>query len=302
MHTHQDLFRECPIFHLIPPPTALSLVEHFEPVVFVPDEIVIHEGNPNASLFVINRGLVSVWQRDAAAPDQRKVLTTLTDNDFFGEQTLLQTIQKGPAQKGPAQPVQANATCQALSYCDMFRLSSQDFTAVLEQARSRRGSGVLHELSGVLVDAAVERNTRADRMRKRSLMWAAAHAKLRMKNEAHGRQPPLRSLPIADHPMSPRVGMRGRAKVFDAAMSEYAYANGASSSQCHVGAGAAVRFQDSHATPTSATSSSSQEEEAERGAASKGSLLDAARHCVAGLAPAAVPAPAPDAPNSSLDA
>lgn len=180
MHTHQDLFRECPIFHLIPPPTALSLVERFEPIVYVPDEIIIHEGAQNGALFVINRGLVTVWKKDAAAPNSKKVLTTLTDNDFFGEQTLLKTIS---LERGSAEPVQANATCQSASYCDMFRLTSTDFIAVLDQARSRCGSWANKDITGMISTAANERNSRADvdRQRKRSLMWAATQ--VRRKNQ-----------------------------------------------------------------------------------------------------------------------
>ena len=179
MHTHQDLFRECPIFHLIPPPTALSLVERFEAVVYIPDEIVIHEGAPNAALYVINRGLVTVWKHDVTkTPIIKKTLTTLTDNDFFGEQTLLKTITSRKAEQAPPRTpvaaVQANATCQCASYCDMFRLTSNDFMAVLDQARSRRSSWVGKDVSTVLANAANERNSRAERLRKRSLMWAAA--------------------------------------------------------------------------------------------------------------------------------
>jgi hypothetical protein len=172
MHTHQELFRECPIFHLIPPPTALSLVERFEPLVYVPDEVVIHEGAPNASLFVINRGLVAVWRQDNSIPTGKQMLTTLTDNDFFGEQTLLQTITS--LKKGKGQPGKANATCQCTSYCDVFRLTSTDFMAVLDEAKNRRGSCAGNDFMNVLNDAAHERNSRADVIRRRSLQWAKA--------------------------------------------------------------------------------------------------------------------------------
>ena len=50
LHTHRQLFCDCPIFRLVPPPTALSLVEHFTPVVFVPGEIVISEGNTSSTV------------------------------------------------------------------------------------------------------------------------------------------------------------------------------------------------------------------------------------------------------------
>ena len=190
MHTHQDLFRECPIFQLISPATSLSLVERFEAVVYIPGDIVIHEGASNASLYVINRGLVKVWVRASASNElteseaAHKVLTTLTDNDFFGEQTLLKTITAHNSKGGRVEaeePVRASATCQCVSYCDMFRLTSEQFMVVLEQARTRRGSLMGKDAAGVLKNAVNERNTRADRLRKRSLLWAAA-AQQRVKN------------------------------------------------------------------------------------------------------------------------
>ena len=176
MHTNQELFRECPIFRLVPPPTALSLVEHFEPVVFVPGEIVIHEGKPNAALYVINRGLVSVWRQDDEHPDGKRKLTTLTDSDFFGEQTLLKTItsKSSGGENAAATPCMANATCQCASYCDMFRLTSDDFMAVIDEARSRQVSWEGKDVAGILNDAADQRNFRATSIRRRASRWERA--------------------------------------------------------------------------------------------------------------------------------
>lgn len=178
LHTHRQLFCDCPIFRLVPPPTALSLVEHFTPVVFVPGEIVISEGKTNSSLYVINRGLVKVWRRDLGSPGGQLLLTTLTDSDFFGEQTLLKTIT---SKTGDAEvECKANATCQCSSYCDMFRLTSDDFMGVLEEARNRHSSWEGKDVAGILNDAADERNMRSEctRRRKHSLMWAAAGQKM----------------------------------------------------------------------------------------------------------------------------
>mmetsp|Transcript_13032 Transcript_13032/g.33411 ORF Transcript_13032/g.33411 Transcript_13032/m.33411 type:complete len:637 (-) Transcript_13032:266-2176(-) len=175
LHTHQDLFRDCPIFRLVPPPTALALVEHFEPVVFVPGEIVIHEGKMNAALYVINRGLVKVCVCDATASIGERVLTTLTDSDFFGEQTLLKTITSKNG--GKPEDCKANATCQCTSYCDMFRLTSADFMAVLEETRTRQESWTGKDVAGILSDAADERNMRAECQRRRASLWATAGQK-----------------------------------------------------------------------------------------------------------------------------
>ena len=186
MHTHQDLFRECPIFRLVPPPTALSLVEHFEPVVFVPGEVVIYEGKGNAALFVINRGLVNVWRIDSESPTGRKDLTTLTDNDFFGEQTLLKNITATDSTLENYTPRQANATCQCASYCDMFRLSSEDFLAVIDEARNRHVSWEGKELADILNDAADQRNVRAESLRKRCGRWEnAGRAAIRRNRTGH---------------------------------------------------------------------------------------------------------------------
>lgn len=190
LHTHQDIFRDCPIFRLVPPPTALSLVERFESIVFVPGEIVIHEGKDNAALYVINRGLVQVWVHDSTEVSGQKALTVLTDSDFFGEQTLLKTItskSKPSAERGECK---ANATCQCTSYCDMFRLTSEDFMAVLEDARVRQTSWNGKDVAGILSDAADERNMRTDAARrKRSLMWAAAGKKaIRENRQAKSRE------------------------------------------------------------------------------------------------------------------
>ena len=57
------------------------------------------------------------------------------------------------------EPVRASATCQCVSYCDMFRLTSEQFMVVLEQARTRRGSLMGKDAAGVLKNAVNERNT-----------------------------------------------------------------------------------------------------------------------------------------------
>jgi hypothetical protein len=144
----------------------------------VPGEIVISEGKTNSSLYVINRGLVKVWRRDLGSPGGQLLLTTLTDSDFFGEQTLLKTIT---SKTGDAEvECKANATCQCSSYCDMFRLTSDDFMGVLEEARNRHSSWEGKDVAGILNDAADERNMRSEctRRRKHSLMWAAAGQKM----------------------------------------------------------------------------------------------------------------------------
>ena len=313
LHTHQELFRECPIFTLIPPPTALSLVEHFEPVVFVPDEIVIHEGGSNAALFVINRGLVNVWTKDKSAPNSKRTLTTLTDNDFFGEQTLLATINRDRG-AAPPPPISASATCQCISYCDMFRLSAADFTTVLQKSRMRRGSfsgDAANSMANVLSDAADQRNSRADNLRKRSLMWAAATKDaIRRRQQERGDTPPRRSPSLRRRisesfsPTNGRKNNNAKPKAEDTIESRLNAAHKSNTKN--------VAFDDSMqpssngstagSSSTSTSSPRSCEEPPGRSSPSatapKMPLLAAAQNCFPRAAPPApAPAPAPAQPE-----
>ena len=84
MHTHQDLFRECPIFRLVPPPTALSLVEHFEPVVYARENKQTSERPPSRKLLQLTPATSNVTKhacmRTLQWPCQTGiVLTALVD-------------------------------------------------------------------------------------------------------------------------------------------------------------------------------------------------------------------------------
>ena len=54
--------------------------------VFAPDEAIVRQGQPGHSMFVVNRGAVSVEIKEAGAS---KILRNLREGDFFGEMGLL---------------------------------------------------------------------------------------------------------------------------------------------------------------------------------------------------------------------
>lgn len=75
----------------------------------------MRRGQIGNQLYFINKGTVDVF-----APDDRAVIATLSDGDFFGEMALL-----------TRQP-RAN-TVVAVDYCNLYTLERKKFDQVLEE-------------------------------------------------------------------------------------------------------------------------------------------------------------------------
>lgn len=75
----------------------------------------------NEKLFFIHQGMVQVMVGfDDPDATKRKTLARLSDNDFFGEASLLQDNPSTGSNKGVA-----NATIMCISYCEFLTLSKQ---------------------------------------------------------------------------------------------------------------------------------------------------------------------------------
>lgn len=131
MELNRKLIRDCPIFHALPSKAVLLLVQALRPVVFVPMYLVLQENHPNTAVYFINRGVVRVWKNFRSKnPEDRTKIATLTNNDFFGEQSLTQNDAAAANSNPGADPRLSNlatATVQCLSYCDMLVLQREHF-------------------------------------------------------------------------------------------------------------------------------------------------------------------------------
>ena len=94
---HKDIIQKCPIFTNLPAQHLVSLLRKMRPVIFVPGHLVVKEGVVNPNLYFIHRGVVKVWKGYFGAEAQRLHLATLTNNDFFGETSLVQSTAKQQA-------------------------------------------------------------------------------------------------------------------------------------------------------------------------------------------------------------
>ena len=128
---HRTLLLKCSLFDYqnVPSQAVLELLYALSSEVFPPAHKVVVQGFKNATLYIISRGLVEVW-KDLDDPINREMVRTMTDNDFFGERSLLDSIEAGDLSAG-GKPASSTVVC--VTYCDVLTLSQQHYVAVLEK-------------------------------------------------------------------------------------------------------------------------------------------------------------------------
>ncbi|MDJ0961095.1 MAG: cyclic nucleotide-binding domain-containing protein [Acidimicrobiia bacterium] len=114
LHINQAILQKVPLFERADETFLRELVLHFTPTVGVPGESIVQRGEIGHRIYFINRGTVEVL-----GADDREVVATLTDGDFFGEMALL------------GSDARAN-TVRAVDYCDLYALDRERFNRVLE--------------------------------------------------------------------------------------------------------------------------------------------------------------------------
>lgn len=77
-----------PLFSDLPKEAFIALTERMELRIGAAGDVLVHEGDPGTSMFVIIQGRVAVRRRDAASGTEME-LAELSDGAFFGEMALL---------------------------------------------------------------------------------------------------------------------------------------------------------------------------------------------------------------------
>ena len=85
---------------------------------FEPGDIVVTEGEPGASLFVLTTGQVRAYVRNAVGQSVR--MRDLTEGDFFGEVSLLKGLAR-------------SATLTAVLHCELLEIDRDTFGAISQR-------------------------------------------------------------------------------------------------------------------------------------------------------------------------
>lgn len=118
-----------PILKKIPIFADLNEMEHNEIIknilldYYPVGHVFFREGdrNPDDGMYIIKHGMVKITR--GAAVGEEKEITTLADNDFFGEMAL---VLEEPR----------NATATAIAETEAFLLSKKDFMALMQNIPS----------------------------------------------------------------------------------------------------------------------------------------------------------------------
>ena len=106
--------------------SLILLLETLEPLVFVPQQLIVSEGLPLVHVYFINRGVVHMVK--AKGSEEEELVKVISDSDNFGLDDYL-------AQGDPKK-----VSCAAISvtYCDMVSLSVDDLKRAFQRDASVR--------------------------------------------------------------------------------------------------------------------------------------------------------------------
>ena len=99
-----------------------SLIQRLDMYSFLPNEIIVTEGEVGNEMFFIWDGSVEVYIDDADNEETgRKVLARLKEGEYFGEIALMCELAI------------RTASARSLTFCDLYTLTKQDVDEVLSQ-------------------------------------------------------------------------------------------------------------------------------------------------------------------------
>lgn len=110
-----------PLFSNLSPDQVQSIGAHAALRVYEKGEVIIRQGDPADSFFIIVAGQVRVYVTDTNDSDKEVILTTLSAGEFFGEMSMLNHEPR-------------NASVAALERCHVQVLSHRLFMTVLERS------------------------------------------------------------------------------------------------------------------------------------------------------------------------
>jgi len=114
VHLKREILQKIPLFEGVSDEFLKEVSLHMRPIVCVPNEYVFKENDLGHEMYFIIRGKLEIIMNE-------KVLSVLTDGDFFGEIALF------------ADQKRRTATVKSVFYSDLYRLDRELFEEVLKR-------------------------------------------------------------------------------------------------------------------------------------------------------------------------
>jgi len=107
LHLNRDILRKVALFKDADEVFVHAVIGRLDPMVFLPGDFIIRQGEPGSCMYFLSRGDVEVLING-------ETVARLPEGSAFGETALLQGETR-------------NASVRALVYCDVYRLSKASF-------------------------------------------------------------------------------------------------------------------------------------------------------------------------------
>ena len=107
LYLNRDILERVPYFANADALFIREIVQRLQPLVFLPGDTIIRQGEHGESMYFLSSGEVEVLI-------DGQLVATRGDGAFFGETSLIRNERR-------------NASIQTTTYCDVYRLSKEDF-------------------------------------------------------------------------------------------------------------------------------------------------------------------------------
>lgn len=116
MDTILPILKKLPLFADLTQDEHRQIIEQIVMNYYPVGHVFFHEGDEAGGMYIIKHGMVKISAKNGG---EDKDLATLVDNGFFGEMGLISDKPR-------------NATATALSDCEVFELSKDNFYRAME--------------------------------------------------------------------------------------------------------------------------------------------------------------------------
>ena len=111
----EEVPESTPVFPEFTKDELIALMQGLELITFAPGDIIVAQGEPGDSLFIITTGVIKAWVKDARGHYEN--VRQLSDGDFFGEISVLSGKPR-------------TATVTAATRCEMLELDRANLESI----------------------------------------------------------------------------------------------------------------------------------------------------------------------------
>lgn len=117
------ILRQIPLFANLDENLHREIIQHIVLMYYPLNYTIFKEGDEGDALYLIKKGSIQVFHPPKEEGDLPKTIAEMSDNSFFGEMALISEVPR-------------NASVKTLTDCEVFILSKQDFTNLLNSNTS----------------------------------------------------------------------------------------------------------------------------------------------------------------------